>query len=101
MVKYISDRIGVIHYGRLMEIAPADEIYANPLHPYTKSLLSAVPVPDPEYERKRQAIAYDAALYEGDDKKRQLVEVIPGHFIRASADELPTYQQQAMHYQVV
>lgn len=101
MVKYISDRIGVIHYGRLMEIAPADEIYANPLHPYTKSLLSAVPVPDPEYERKRQAIAYDAALYEGDDKKRQLVEVVPGHFIRASADELPTYQQQAMHYQVV
>lgn len=101
MVKYISDRIGVIHYGRLMEIAPADEIYANPLHPYTKSLLSAVPVPDPEYERKRQAIAYDAALYEGDDKKRQLVEVIPGHFIRASADELPAYQQQAMHYQVV
>lgn len=101
MVKYISDRIGVIHYGRLMEIAPADEIYANPLHPYTKSLLSAVPVPDPEYERKRQAIAYDATLYEGDDKKRQLVEVVPGHFIRASADELPTYQQQAMHYQVV
>ena len=53
MVKYISDRIGVMYYGRLVELAPADEVYNNPLHPYTESLLSAVPLPDPNYERSR------------------------------------------------
>ena len=54
MVKYISDRIGVMHWGKLLEVGPADEIYHNPIHPYTKSLLSAIPEPDPERERKRQ-----------------------------------------------
>ncbi|MFD0898632.1 ABC transporter ATP-binding protein [Loigolactobacillus binensis] len=98
MVKYISDRIGVIHYGRLMEIATADEIYANPLHPYTESLLSAVPVPDPQYERNRQPIFYDAAAHEGDEQVRQLVEVVPGHFVRTSEAELPNYRQKAEAY---
>ncbi|WP_219480941.1 ABC transporter ATP-binding protein [Loigolactobacillus coryniformis] len=98
MVKYISDRIGVIHYGRLMEIATSDEIYANPLHPYTESLLSAVPVPDPQYERSRKPIPYDAAAHEGDDKERHLVEVVPGHFVRASEDELPAYREKAEQY---
>ncbi|MBF0845324.1 ABC transporter ATP-binding protein, partial [Streptococcus danieliae] len=54
MVKYISDRIGVMHWGKLLEVGTADEIYNNPIHPYTKSLLSAIPDPDPERERARQ-----------------------------------------------
>lgn len=62
MVKYISDRIGVMHYGKLLEVGPSDEIYAHPLHDYTASLISAVPVPDPEYERNRKQIAYDLSL---------------------------------------
>ena len=66
MIKYISDRIGVLHKGWLVETGTAKEIFANPIHPYTKSLLSAVPYPNPKVERQRQLITYnsDAANYE-------------------------------------
>ncbi|GEO68806.1 ABC transporter ATP-binding protein [Levilactobacillus acidifarinae] len=94
MVKYISDRIGVMHYGRMLEIADADEIYAHPLHDYTKSLLSAVPVPDPEFERTRQEIHYDAKN-ENDGKERHLVEISPHHYVRAADDEIAMYKQRA------
>ncbi|KRM59019.1 ABC transporter ATP-binding protein [Secundilactobacillus malefermentans] len=94
MVKYISDRIGVMHYGKMLEIADADEIYSHPLHDYTKSLISAVPVPDPEYERTRQQLDYDAKL-EHDDKERKMVEISPRHWVRASEDEIPMYQKRA------
>ncbi|GAA6237391.1 ABC transporter ATP-binding protein [Apilactobacillus micheneri] len=93
MVKYISDRIGVMHYGRMLEIADADELYANPLHDYTRSLLSAVPVPDPEYERSRQAFDYDASK-EDDGKDRKLVEIAPRHYVRASEDEIDMYKER-------
>ncbi|GAA3198544.1 ABC transporter ATP-binding protein [Lentilactobacillus kefiri] len=94
MVKYISDRIGVMHYGRMLEIASSDEIYAHPLHDYTASLLSAVPVPDPEYERARVQIPYDASQ-EFDGKERSLVEIVPHHWVRASEDEIPMYKKRA------
>jgi oligopeptide transport system ATP-binding protein len=58
MVKYISDRIGVMYRGKLVEMGPSDEVYRNPLHPYTKSLISAIPLPDPEFERERRRIPY-------------------------------------------
>ena len=60
MVKYISDRIGVMYFGKLVELAPADELYSNPIHPYTQSLLSAIPLPDPEIERNRQRKVYQS-----------------------------------------
>ncbi|KRO01252.1 ABC-type oligopeptide transport system, ATPase component [Levilactobacillus paucivorans] len=94
MVKYISDRIGVMHYGQMLEIADSDEIYAHPLHDYTKSLLSAVPVPDPEFERARQEIAYDGGQ-ENDGKERHLVEIAPRHWVRAADDEIDMYTQRA------
>src|SRR5699024_4553506 len=58
IVKYISDRIGVMFAGKLMELAPSEDLYRSPMHPYTKSLLSAIPLPDPDYERSRIRIAY-------------------------------------------
>ena len=75
MVKYISDRIGVMYHGKLVELGTANEIVNHPLHPYTKSLLSAVPVPDPTYERVRQPFTYD-----GDSAKLPLREVSAGHY---------------------
>lgn len=59
MVKYISDRIGVLHYGHLLETGTTDELFANPIHPYTKSLLSAIPQPNPIVEKNREILTYD------------------------------------------
>lgn len=94
MVKYISDRIGVMHWGKLLEVGPADEIYHNPIHPYTKSLLSAIPEPDPERERKRQHLIYDSSI-ENDGKNRQMYEIRPGHFVYATEAEAKNYKEEA------
>ena len=96
MVKYISDRIGVMHYGKLLEVGPADEVYTQPLHDYTASLISAVPVPDPEFERNRRQIPYDAAAEdESDGVPRKLHEITPGHFVRCTEAEVPMYKERA------
>ncbi|WP_312399094.1 ABC transporter ATP-binding protein [Leuconostoc lactis] len=93
MVKYISDRIGVMHWGKLLEIGSADAVYNHPLHPYTKSLLSAIPVPDPEVEKARQPLEYDTSI-ETDGKTRDMIEVNPGHFVLATPEEAALYKAQ-------
>lgn len=92
MVKYISDRIGVMYFGKLVELAPADELYENPLHPYTKSLLSAIPLPDPDYERNRVRKKYDPSIHQlKDGEKMELREVTPGHFVMCTEAEFKTF----------
>lgn len=93
MVKYISDRIAVMHQGRLMELGTADEVYNHPLHPYTKSLLSAIPLPDPELERKRERIPYDASVEQSGTEERKLREIVPGHFVYSTKDEVDEYRE--------
>lgn len=99
MVKFISDRIGVMHYGKLLEVGPADDVYDRPLHDYTKSLISAVPIPDPEVERSRTRIPYDAQKEEIDGKQRSMHEIRPGHFVRCSDDEVKHYEEVAASYE--
>jgi len=94
MVKYISDRIGVLHWGQMLEIGPADEIYNHPLHDYTRSLLSAIPVPDPAIEKARVPLAYDSTR-ETDGQARELIEIVPGHFVSMTPDEKPMYEERA------
>ena len=94
IVKYISDRIGAMHWGKLLEVGPADEIYHNPIHPYTKSLLSAIPEPDPERERKRQHLIHDSSI-ENDGENRQMYEIRPGHFVYATEAEAKNYKEEA------
>ncbi len=92
MVKYISDRIGVMHLGRLVELGSADDIYHRAIHPYTRSLLSAIPLPDPQYERNRKRVHYDKSMidyYAGD-----WVEVNPGHFVLGTEAELKQWKQE-------
>ncbi|MCU5745985.1 ATP-binding cassette domain-containing protein [Staphylococcus sp. SQ8-PEA] len=84
MVKYISDRIAVMHFGKIVEIGTADDIYNYPLHAYTKSLLSAVPQPDPESERKRVRITYEG---DGKDSLRELNEIENGHYVLTTDEE--------------
>lgn len=92
VVKYFSDRIGVMYYGKLVEVADANELYKNPLHPYTKSLLSAIPHPNPEYEKKRKHINYSASMHKyGKNEEVSLVEVSKGHFVRCSKAERQKY----------
>jgi len=95
MVKYISDRIGVMYFGKLVELTTAEELYKNPLHPYTQSLLSAIPLPDPESERTRRRKTYDATVHQyADGEEVKMREVVPGHYVYCSEKELKQYQQQ-------
>lgn len=85
MVKHISDRIGVMHHGKLLEMGTSDEIYHYGVHPYTESLLSAIPLPDPDYERTRKRIKYTAPKEDGIPRKMQ--EIAEGHYVYASDEE--------------
>ena len=95
VVKYFSDRIGVMYYGKMVELADSDELFRHPLHPYTRSLLSAIPRPDPIQEKSRQRIIYNKLL-DHDYSKEQpsFREVLPGHFVLCNTEELERYRKE-------
>ncbi|MGY3781735.1 ABC transporter ATP-binding protein [Streptococcus gallolyticus] len=93
MVKYISDRIGVMHWGKMLEIGISDDVYNHPIHPYTKSLLTAIPEPDPESERNRIHEEYDPSA-ELDGQPREMREITPGHFVFCTEAEAEAYKQE-------
>jgi oligopeptide transport system ATP-binding protein len=98
MVKYISDRIGVMYFGKMVELAPADELYKNPLHPYTQSLLSAIPAPDPISERTRKRKSYDSASHNYEPNEPvEFREVTPGHLVLCSEKEFNQYKIESKH----
>ena len=91
MVKYISDRIGVMHLGHIVETGTTDEIFANPLHPYTKSLLSAIPHPNPIIEKKRIAQSYDKNALGIDYTKGVYHQITKTHTLLATSEEFQTW----------
>lgn len=94
VVRFISDRIAVIHKGRIVELSEAEGLFRHPLHPYTKSLLSAVPNPDPAIERNKQLVVYDPSIHDYSTDKPQWVEIIPGHFVYGNEKELDGYREE-------
>ena len=96
VVKYFSDTIGVMYRGRIVEMGEADKVYRNPLHPYTKSLISSIPLPNPHGEKRRVRISYDPSLYHYDaDEKLQMRPVEEGHSILCTESEYAGYLEQA------
>ena len=95
VVKYFSDRIGVMYYGNMVEMADSDELFAHPMHPYTRSLLSAIPLPDPHSEKRRVRITYNAlAAHDYSTDKPSFREIIPGHFVHCNDAEEAAYREE-------
>ena len=95
VVKYFCDRIAVMYFGNIVELASSDELFAHPLHPYTRALLSAIPKPDPLSEKERKRFVY-VPSNEHDYSKEgpKLVEIVPGHFVLANSEELEKYKKE-------
>ena len=95
VVKYFSDRIGVMYFGKMVELADSDELFEHPLHPYTRSLLSAIPLPDPHSEKNRQRIVYNSlAEHDYSVDKPSLRELKPGHFVYCNDAEEAKYKKE-------
>ena len=93
VVRFIADRIGVIYKGRIVELAEAEELFNNPIHPYTKALLSAIPQPDPRREKNKKIEVYDSSCHSYDEDKPKFIEIEEGHFILANEDEINQYKE--------
>ena len=94
VVRFIADRIAVIHRGEIVEIADSETLFLYPIHPYTTALLSTVPMPDPIVEKTRKHIVYDPAQLDQSGEKRELRELRPGHFVLATEKEYAGYEKK-------
>lgn len=95
VVKYFSDKIAVMYAGKIVELANSDELFAHPFHPYTKSLLSAIPLPDPEYEKTRKRILYNPKeMHDYSVDFPTMKEVLPNHFVYCNNAELESYENE-------
>jgi len=95
VVRFICDRIAVIHKGKIVELAESEELFAHPFHPYTRALLSAIPQPDPIAERQKSLLVYDPTCHKYTPENQPLwEEVCPGHYVLGSREELAAYRCQ-------
>ena len=93
MVKYISDRIAVMYQGKIVELGTADAVYHQPFHPYTKSLLSAIPLPDPQYERNRKRVIYQPNVQ---NEPEEMFEITPGHFVLTTKEQAEIWKNSLL-----
>jgi len=92
IVRFISDRIGVIYKGDIVEIAEAEELFDFPMHPYTRSLISAVPIPDPQLEKNKVLLTYDPSVHDYSEDKPELVDIGHNHFVFGNKKEIEEYK---------
>lgn len=93
VVRFICDRIAVIHKGDIVELAESEQLFAHPLHPYTRALLSAIPQPDPIAERNKKLLVYDPSCHDYTQDLPQWCEIEPGHFVLGNQKELDGYRE--------
>ncbi|MFA6654795.1 MAG: ATP-binding cassette domain-containing protein, partial [Bacillota bacterium] len=92
VVRFIADRVAVIHKGQIVELAETEKLFSSPLHPYTRALLSAVPIPDPRIEKKKQILIYDPSCHDYSIDKPKWTEIDDGHFVLANNAEIEQYK---------
>lgn len=92
VMRFICDRIAVIHHGEIVELADTDTLYRNPLHPYTRALLSAIPMPNPAAEKNKKLLVYDPSVHNYEKETPVFQEFEPGHFVMANSDEMAAYR---------
>ncbi len=93
VMRFICDRIAVIHLGKIVELADTETLFEHPLHPYTRALLSAVPMPDPIGEKNKRLLVYDPSCHDYTTDKPAFVEIEPGHFVYANQKEQNEYRE--------
>ena len=94
VMRFICDRIAVVHLGEIVELADTDTLYSHPLHPYTRALLSAIPVPNPEVEKEKKLLVYDPSVHDYSVDKPEWCEILPDHFVYGNAPELDGYRKE-------
>ena len=94
VMRYITNRLAVIHKGRLVELAKTEQLFEHPLHPYTKALLSAIPQPDPLIERKRTVLTYDPSCHRYENDPPEWIELEEDHFVLANKEEATEYRKE-------
>jgi oligopeptide transport system ATP-binding protein len=94
VVRFITERLAVIHKGKIVELAETEKLFANPLHPYTRALLSAIPLPDPRAARKKKLEIYDPSCHDYENNPPTWVEVEPEHFVLGNEKELEDYRKR-------
>lgn len=94
VVRFITERLAVIHKGKIVELAETEKLFANPLHPYTRALLSAIPLPDPRAARKKKLEIYDPSCHDYENNPPSWVEIEPDHFVLANEMELEDYRKR-------
>lgn len=93
VMRFICDRIAVVHLGQIVELADTETLYSHPLHPYTRALLSAIPLPNPHAERRKKLLMYDPSIHDYANHPPEFTEIEPGHFVLANSSELEDYRQ--------
>ena len=92
VMRFITDRIAVVHKGQIVEMAETEELFRHPLHPYTQALLSAIPLPNPEAEREKELLVYDPSMHHYEEDKPVWTEILPGHYVLANQEEIKAYK---------
>ena len=98
VVRFITDRVAVIHKGRIVEMAETEKLYEHPLHPYTRALLSAIPLPDPRLERSKKLEIYDPSVHNYEKEPPRWVEIEPEHYVLANDREIEIYLKRLEKY---